>query len=105
MRYTKPRSNPSYVADATGWVGKCVFARRKHCSAISQQIVDLPISVRSASWFFCSGIVVSLSISPYWYGAEKKRFPSHNKLLDSSHNSVSCPTGFSGVIQAGELAA
>ena len=57
----------------------------------SRQIVDLPISVRSASWFFCLGICISLSISPWWYGADKKRFlPQQEQLFDSSQYCVFC---------------
>ena len=57
----------------------------------SRQIVDLPISVHSASWFFCLGICISLSISPWWYGADKKRFlPQQEQLFDSSQYCVFC---------------
>ena len=74
------------MADATGWVGACILVR---ACALPPELAngDLPISVRSASLFFCLGIVFPSQYRPGGTGRIRNGFyRSKNSYL--IHHSI-----------------
>ena len=85
--FVQNRSNPSYMADATGWVGACILVRA--CALPPESANgDLPISVRSASWFFCLGIVFPSQYRPGGTGRIRNGFYRSKNSYLIHHNIV-----------------